>query len=165
MDLRPLGLLLLACGCGRGRDDDVGGAPPSIAYDQHVSAGERAPAGATMTNPLTADSATAAEGGQIFGAMNCDGCHGGGGTGWVGPSLADGRWRYGGTDGALFQSIYYGRPRGMPAYGGIMSTGAIWKVVAYINAQPVPATVPTQAWLDRPPTEDRPEREKTTDRP
>ena len=34
----------------------------------------------------------------LFGAMNCDGCHGGGGVGWVqGPSLADGRWRYGGT--------------------------------------------------------------------
>lgn len=164
MDLRLVvgGGALVWCACARDADS---GPPPSIAYEQHVSAGERAPAGATMTNPLTVDSATAAEGGQIFGAMNCDGCHGGGGTGWVGPSLADGRWRYGGSDGALFQSIYYGRPRGMPAYGGIMSSGTIWKVVAYIQAQPVPATVPTQAWIDRPPTEDRPEREKTTDRP
>lgn len=82
--------------------------------------------------------------------MNCDGCHGGGGTGWAGPSLVDGRWRYGGSDGALFQSIYYGRPRGMPAYGGIMSPGAIWKVIAYIQAQPVPATVPTQSWIAEP---------------
>ena len=78
--------------------------------------------------------------------MNCDGCHGGGGTGWVGPSLVDGRWRYGGTDGALYQSIYYGRPKGMPAYGGILSPGAIWKIVTYIQAQPVPDVVPTQAW-------------------
>src|SRR3989449_8312097 len=36
---------------------------------------------------------------------NCDGCHGGGAVGWVGPSLVDGRWRYGGADGAVFHSI------------------------------------------------------------
>jgi mono/diheme cytochrome c family protein len=78
--------------------------------------------------------------------MNCDGCHGGGALGWVGPSLVDGRWRYGGTDAALYQSIFYGRPRGMPGYGGIMSPSAIWKVVAYIRAQPVPADVPTERW-------------------
>lgn len=149
MDLRPVVALLAICGC---RGDD-GAPPPSIAYEQHVAAGERAPPGTAVKNPFTADSATAAEGGQIFGAMNCDGCHGGGGTGWVGPSLVDGRWRYGGSDGALFQSIYYGRPRGMPSYGGIMSPGAIWKVVAYLQAQPVPATVPTQSWTARPPAE------------
>jgi cytochrome c oxidase cbb3-type subunit 3 len=78
--------------------------------------------------------------------MNCDGCHGGGAVGWVGPSLVDGRWRYGGTDGAVFQSIYYGRPRGMPAYGGILSASAIWKIVTYLRAQPVPADVPTESW-------------------
>jgi mono/diheme cytochrome c family protein len=78
--------------------------------------------------------------------MNCDGCHGGGARGWVGPSLVDGRWRYGGEDGAVFQSIYYGRPRGMPAYGGILADGVIWKIVAYIRAQPVPKVVPTQSW-------------------
>src|SRR5258706_15408668 len=78
--------------------------------------------------------------------MNCDGCHGGGATGWAGLSLVDGRWRYGGGDGAGFQSIYYGRPRGMPAYGGILADGVIWKIVAYIRAQPVPKGVPTQSW-------------------
>ena len=26
--------------------------------------------------------------------MNCDGCHGGAGAGWVGPRLSDGRWRF-----------------------------------------------------------------------
>jgi cytochrome c oxidase cbb3-type subunit 3 len=81
--------------------------------------------------------------------MNCDGCHGGGAVGWVGPSLVDGRWRYGGTDGAVFQSIYYGRPRGMPAYGGILSPSAIWKIVTYLRAQPVPVDVPTESWPGR----------------
>src|ERR1051326_3482452 len=58
----------------------------------------------------------------------------------------DGRWRYGGTDGALFQSIFYGRPKGMPAYGGVMSPGAIWKVITYLKAQPIPNGVPTERW-------------------
>ena len=39
-----------------------------------------------------------ADGEKIFSSMNCDGCHGGDGSGWVGPNLADGRWRYGGAD-------------------------------------------------------------------
>src|SRR5437870_6742060 len=29
----------------------------------------------------------------LFRSFNCDGCHGGGAVGAVGPSLADGRWR------------------------------------------------------------------------
>src|SRR5262245_32377004 len=119
---------------------------PAIIYSQHINAGGVVPPGATMINPLAKDSSAAADGEKAFGAMNCDGCHGGGALGWVGPSLVDGRWRYGGSDGAIFQSIFYGRPRGMPAYGGIMSPGAIWKVIAYIRAQPVPSVVPTQRW-------------------
>src|SRR2546428_4335923 len=79
--------------------------------------------------------------------MNCDGCHGGGGAGWVGPSLADGRWRFGGADGAIFQSIYYGRPHGMPAYGGLLlAPPAVWKLVTHIPSLQPPADPPTEAW-------------------
>jgi len=78
--------------------------------------------------------------------MNCDGCHGGGALGWVGPILVDGRWRYGGTDGALFQSIFYGRPRGMPPTAASCSPGAIWKVISYIRAQTRTVTVPTESF-------------------
>ena len=138
-----VGLAIAVVACGRG-DVVEGGAPPSIRYPNHVAAGESQPPAADMTNPFAGDSTSVADGSKIFSTMNCDGCHGGGALGWVGPSLVDGRWRYGGTDGALFHSIFYGRPRGMPAYGGVMSPGAIWKVVAYIRAQPVPAVVPTQ---------------------
>ena len=120
--------------------------PPSIRYPNHVAAGESQPPAADMTNPFAGDSVSVADGSKIFSQMNCDGCHGGGALGWVGPSLVDGRWRYGGTDGALYHSIFYGRPRGMPAYGGVMSPGAIWKVVTYIRAQPLPSVVPTQRW-------------------
>ena len=38
----------------------------------------------------------------------------------VGPNLGDGRWRYGGADGEIFTSIYFGRPHGMPAFGGAL---------------------------------------------
>ena len=79
--------------------------------------------------------------------MNCDGCHGGGAVGWVGPSLVDGRWRYGGSDEDIFTSIFYGRPKGMPAYGGVIGTAGVWMLVAYIKAQAVPAVVPTTSWL------------------
>ncbi len=115
-------------------------------YVDHVSAGTSPPPAIEITNPFVSDSTAVTDGLSIFTTMNCDGCHGGGATGWVGPSLVDGRWRYGGSDGALFLSIYYGRPRGMPAYGGVMSPGAIWRVIAYIRAQPVPSVVPTQSW-------------------
>ena len=104
------------------------------------------PAG-DLKNPFVADSTNVADGSKIFSSMNCDGCHGGGGTGWVGPSLVDGRWRYGGEDGVVFQSIYYGRPRGMPAYGGTLSDQAIWKIVTYLRAQPAPRDVPTESWV------------------
>ena len=115
-------------------------------YPEHVSAGGNAPPAGELTNPFAKDSGSIVDGSQIFTRMNCDGCHGAAATGWVGPSLVDGRWRYGGSDGSLLQSIFYGRPRGMPAYGGVMSAGAIWKVVSYIRAQPVPSTVPTERW-------------------
>ena len=144
MDLRPLVLLALVLGCNRPER-----IPPSVRYADHVSAGGSLPPAGELANPFaTRDSGSIADGSKIFSTMNCDGCHGGGATGWVGPSLVDGRWRYGGGDGALFQSIFYGRPRGMPAYGGVMSPGAIWKVVAYIRAQPLPADVPTQRFSE-----------------
>ena len=131
--------------CNRG-DASQGGAPPSIRYPDHVAAGGSQPPAGDLTNPFAGDSTAVTDGSKIFSTMNCDGCHGGGALGWVGPSLVDGRWRYGGTDGALYQSVFYGRPKGMPAYGGVMSPGAIWKVVTYIRAQPVPSVVPTQRW-------------------
>ena len=101
-------------------------------------------------NPLPSDSASGAAGRQIFLAMNCDGCHGDPPTGIVGPSLVDGRWRHGGSDREVFQSVYFGRPRGMPAYGGLMDAESIWRVMTWIRAQPVPAVVPTQSWVALP---------------
>jgi cytochrome c oxidase cbb3-type subunit 3 len=82
----------------------------------------------------------------LFTAMNCDGCHGGDAGGWVGPSLVDGRWRYGGADAEVFTSIYFGRPKGMPAFGAVLGAPAVWSIVAYLKSLPAPSDVPTESW-------------------
>src|SRR5205807_491445 len=79
----------------------------AIRYEAHIAAGGIAPPGAALRNPHQGDPAVAKKGALLFTAMNCDGCHGGEGSGWVGPNLADGRWRYGGADAEVFDSIYY----------------------------------------------------------
>ncbi len=150
--LAALPLLALgaaACGQGEGpvqRQEQQQTAPPSVRYEAHVSAGGLAPAGAALRNPHKGDKKAAESGAGLFVSMNCDGCHGGGAVGWVGPSLADGRWRYGGADEEIYQSIYYGRPKGMPAFGGALPSDAIWMLVTYLQSLPVPAGVPTQSW-------------------
>jgi cytochrome c oxidase cbb3-type subunit 3 len=144
-----LGLAAISCG---GADEPARraqrpeAAPPSVRYEAHVSAGGVPPAGAELTNPHQGDDKAAEAGAGLFASMNCDGCHGGGAVGWVGPSLADGRWRYGGTDDEIYQSIYYGRPKGMPAFGGALPSDAIWMLVTYLQSLPVPDAVPTQSW-------------------
>lgn len=85
-------------------------------------------------------------GGELFARMNCDGCHGVGAVGWVGPSLVDGRWRYGGDDAALAASIREGRPRGMPAYGPLLGARGIGQIVTYLRSLPAPRDVPTLRW-------------------
>jgi len=127
----------------------TGATPPAIAYEAHVAAGGIAPSGGTLRNPRQGDAAVAKNGALLFVAMNCDGCHGGEGAGWVGPSLADGRWRYGGADAEVFSSIYYGRPKGMPAFGGTLGAEGVWTLVTYIRSLPVPQDVPTESWQDR----------------
>lgn len=118
----------------------------AITSPSHLAAGGVTPHGATLINPYAGDTAAQTAGAALFTAMNCDGCHGGGATGWVGPSLADGRWRYGGTAGEIFSSIYYGRRDGMPAFGGIMPVAGIWKVVTYLQSLQPPNDVPTESW-------------------
>ena len=121
-------------------------APKAVRYDQYGSAANLAPPAGDLINPFSENSSDAEQGETLFGAMNCAGCHGGGAIGFVGPSLVDGRWRYGGEDGALFHSIFYGRPHGMPAYGGLLSDTAVWQLVTYVRSQPMPGVVPTVAW-------------------
>jgi cytochrome c oxidase cbb3-type subunit 3 len=119
---------------------------PAVRYEAHIVAGALAPRGAELTNPHNADPAVAKKGALMFAAMNCDGCHGGDASGWVGPSLTDRRWRYGGADSEVFNSIYYGRPKGMPAFGGALGVDGVWTLVTYIRSLPAPPNVSTESW-------------------
>jgi cytochrome c(L) len=89
----------------------------------------------TATNPYGSDSGAVTRGEQLFLGMNCSGCHGEDAkTGIFAPNLTDNYWRYGGSDADVFNSIYEGRARGMPAWGAVLSTNQIWELVAYIRS-------------------------------
>jgi mono/diheme cytochrome c family protein len=120
--------------------------PTTIQYEAHISAGHTPPPSGVLTNPYKDDKGMAAAGAGLFSSMNCDGCHGGGASGFAAPSLADQRWRYGGADEEIFQSIYYGRPKGMPAFGGVLGVDGIWILVTYLHSLPPPVTGSTQSW-------------------
>lgn len=145
----PLLLLtatLLSCGQQRAPPQPAAVVPPGVSYESHMVAGDVAPATAKLRNPHAGDAAVVRSGALLFTAMNCDGCHGTNGAGWVGPNLGDRRWRYGGADAELFSSIYYGRPRGMPAFGGALGTEGVWTLVTYLRSLPAPPDVPTESW-------------------
>jgi cytochrome c oxidase cbb3-type subunit 3 len=162
MDLRPVsaraslitgGVLtaLLCAACGRAEKPVEKNAaqpetPPAIRYESHFAAGQQLPPGADPHNPKAGDPSTVKAGAALFAAMNCDGCHGGDASGFIGPSLADGRWRYGGADAEVFASIFYGRPKGMPAFGGKLGADGVWTLVTYLKSLPVPANIATESW-------------------
>jgi cytochrome c(L) len=95
-------------------------------------------------NPYADDVAAIREGRRLYNWYNCSGCHGDHGGGGMGPSLRDSTWVYGGTDGAIFRSIFDGRTKGMPAWGAKLPADQVWKLVAYIR------TMRTSREPDRP---------------
>ena len=88
----------------------------------------------TLTNPHEGDKKAIAEGAQLFIAYNCIDCHGADGSGAVGPAFSDGRWHFGGTPGEVFESIYEGRPDGMPQWGGRITNDQIWMLASYVRS-------------------------------
>jgi cytochrome c oxidase cbb3-type subunit 3 len=87
-----------------------------------------------VSNPYEGDKRAIALGGQLFVGYNCLDCHGAEGSGAMGPSFQDGRWHFGGSPGEVFESIYQGRPDGMPAWGGRISNDQIWMLTAYVRS-------------------------------
>ena len=87
-----------------------------------------------VTNPYERDARAITVGGQLFVGYNCMDCHGAEGSGAMGPSFQDGRWHFGGSPGEVFESIYQGRPDGMPAWGGRISNEQIWMLTAYVRS-------------------------------
>jgi cytochrome c oxidase cbb3-type subunit 3 len=138
---------LLACGRESAPSAAPAPAPPAVRHEAHLAPGGTLPPGATVSNPHAGDAGVAKQGALLFTTMNCDGCHGGDASGWVGPALADGRWRYGGSDGEVFSSIYFGRPKGMPAFGGVLGSEGVWTLVTYLRSLPPTPDVPTESWV------------------
>ena len=87
-----------------------------------------------VKNPYESDAKATATGAQLFIAYNCLDCHGAEGSGAMGPSFQDGRWHFGGSPAEVFESIYQGRPDGMPAWGGRISNDQIWMLTAYVRS-------------------------------
>ena len=146
-----LSLTVAACGGGQ----ETGRAPPAdtrtntsatVAADQLPAEGSigRVPLGEfaggrvsalnDIVNPLAGNAAAAQTGKTFFIQMNCAGCHGYDLTGGMGPDLTDRYWRYGGAPVDIYNSIFQGRPQGMPAWGNALQPQAIWQLVTYIES-------------------------------
>jgi cytochrome c oxidase cbb3-type subunit 3 len=74
-----------------------------------------------------------AKGQQLFGWMNCAGCHSHGGGG-MGPALMDDKWLYGGRIDQIATSIVEGRPNGMPSWRGKLTREQIWQLAAFVRS-------------------------------
>jgi cytochrome c oxidase cbb3-type subunit 3 len=106
-----------------------------VTHAEHIQpGGVTPPRGLVLRNPYAGDARAAADGAKLFVAYNCIDCHGADGSGAMGPSLADGRWHFGGSPAEIYESIYQGRPDGMPAWGSLIAPEQIWRLVAYVQS-------------------------------
>ena len=96
-----------------------------------ISANRRA---IIQRNPFEGNQKAIATGAQLFISYNCIDCHGADGAGAMGPGFQDGRWHFGGTATDVFESIYQGRPEGMPSWGGRIADDQIWMLTAYVQS-------------------------------
>ena len=63
----------------------------------------------------------------------CAACHGAEAQGVIGPNLTDAAWIHGGTSQDIYHTIEAGvAAKGMPAWHGILSSGQIRAITAYI---------------------------------
>ena len=106
-----------------------------VSHPDHIQPGMVKPfAGMRLVNPHEGDANAVATGAKLFVAYNCVDCHGADGSGAMGPSLADNRWHFGGSPAEVFESIYQGRPEGMPAWGSLISEDQVWMLVSYVRS-------------------------------
>ena len=87
-----------------------------------------------LVNPYEGNGQALKTGARLYVAYNCIDCHGADGSGAMGPSLADSRWHFGGTAPEVYESIFQGRPDGMPAWGSLLSSDQIWTLVTYVRS-------------------------------
>jgi mono/diheme cytochrome c family protein len=97
---------------------------------------------AKLKNPVPSDEKSLAAGKQLY-QRHCAVCHGVSGNGGSGsdisppaPSLVNGKWKHGSTDGEIFTVIKEGVPPdfNMEPWGDRLKDGEIWNVVNYIRS-------------------------------
>jgi len=126
-------------------------APPSGSVAPFIQHPENIQPGITLasrftalSNPYDGNAARRDEGAKLFIAYNCMDCHGADGSGAMAPAFTDNRWHFGGSNGEVFQSIYEGRPEGMPSWGGRISDADIWRLVTYVRSLGIGKDVSTE---------------------
>ena len=147
MSKRLIGLLIVVASCGGTADaaeqeaprqataGQWGAAAPFVRHPDNIQPGIAISRPfVAIVNPYDGNAQRLAEGAKLFIAYNCMDCHGAEGSGAMGPSLQDARWHFGGTNGEVFQSVYEGRPDGMPSFGGRISDEDIWRLVTYVRS-------------------------------
>lgn len=91
------------------------------------------PEAAKLKNPVEATAESTAAGEKTYQKF-CRGCHARDGGGSIGPSLIDGTWVYGSTDGEIFTAIQKGTSPRMEAWGDRIDVQETWNVVNYIRS-------------------------------
>ncbi|HEX3754953.1 MAG TPA: c-type cytochrome [Rhizomicrobium sp.] len=90
---------------------------------------------ADSKNPFANSQDAVAAGEELFGKMNCAGCHGYDLAGGMGPDLTDAVWLYGGKPGEIFLTISNGTAYGMPTWKDKLKPAEIWQLVSYIQSK------------------------------
>jgi cytochrome c oxidase cbb3-type subunit 3 len=141
--LAIFGTATLLASCGKSSGGSTAEAPPQPEPGANavgavplgdVAGAAQSTLATQFPNPYAQDPQAVQQGQDLFVKMNCAGCHGYGAKGAMGPNLTDGYWRYGGVPASIFNSIYQGRPQGMPAWNPALPPRDIWKIVAYIES-------------------------------
>jgi cytochrome c oxidase cbb3-type subunit 3 len=144
-------MLSLAAPAWSQRDETSAGGPigpPESISNIPIRPGPDTPMPTTpdVKNPYQGDQVAIQEGGRLYQWYNCAGCHAPKGGGGMGPPLSDADWIYGDDSVSIFNSIWEGRPEGMPAWAGRIPRDQVWKIVAFIENMPPkqPAFAPPQ---------------------
>jgi len=142
IELAACALFALA-GCQKQDDEaalSTAQGPDAVPVSGLLPAGSAAPAGINRRAlPYYDNAAAVTTGKRLYNQMNCVGCHFNGGGG-IGPALMDDAWIYGGRLDQIYDSIYQGRPNGMPAWGGKLTDEQTWQIAAYVRSMSLPQT-------------------------
>ena len=126
-------------GMGRRPVPSFGRADPGPSHIW-INPGPSSPRGPVeVENPYAGMPDAIAEGQRLYAWFHCAECHAPGGGGYIGPSLRDPYWIYGGEPASIYQSIWSGRPNGMPTWANKIPDDQIWKIIAFIQAMQDPA--------------------------